>query len=48
MTKEELLDEIEGMIDDEINIINLQSEHFNEDLLKTLWNIKKMVEELES
>ena len=48
MTKEELLDEIEGRLDDEINIINLQSEHFNEDLLKTLWNIKKMVEELES
>lgn len=48
MTKEEFIDELNSMIDDEMNITNLQSEYFNEDLLKTLWNIKKMAEELES
>lgn len=47
MTKEELLDELNSMIDDEMNITNLQSDDFNEDLLKTLWNIKEMVMELE-
>ena len=47
MTKEELLDEIERMIDEETNITVIQSEHFNEDLVKALWNIKAMVEELE-
>ena len=47
MNKEELLDELNSMIDDEMNIVNLQSDEFNEDLLKTLWNIKEMVMELE-
>lgn len=47
MKKEELLDELNSMINDEMNITNLQSEDFNEDLLKTLWHIKEMVMELE-
>ena len=47
MTKEELLEELNSMINDEISIVNLQSEYFNEDILKTLWRIKAMVEELE-
>lgn len=47
MTKEELLDEIERMIDDESNITVIQSEHFNEDLVKALWHIKSMAVELE-
>jgi hypothetical protein len=46
MKKEELLEELDAMIDDEINIINLQ-ENQNGETLKMLWNIKKMVEELE-
>lgn len=47
MTKEEFLEELDAMIDEEMNILNLQSEDFNEDLLKTLWNIKEMAMELE-
>lgn len=47
MTKEELLDELNSMINDEMSIVNLQSDDFNEDLLKTLWCIKEMVMELE-
>lgn len=47
MKKEELLEELNAMIDEEVNITNLQSDDFNEDLLKTLWNIKDMVEQLE-
>jgi hypothetical protein len=46
MKKEEVLEELDAMIDDEINIINLQ-ENQNGETLKMLWNIKKMVEELE-
>ena len=48
MTKNEFLEELNSMIDDEMNITNLQSENFNEDVLKTLWNVKAMAEELES
>lgn len=47
MTKKELLFELDSMIDEEMNIRNLQSENFNEELLKTLWNIEEMVLELE-
>lgn len=47
MKKEELLEELNAMINDEMEITNLQSENFNEDLLKMLWNIKDMVEQLE-
>lgn len=47
MNKEELLNELNSMINDEMNITNLQSDDFNEDLLKTLWRIKEMVMELE-
>ena len=47
MKKEELLEELNAMINDEMEISNLQSENFNEELLKTLWNIKDMVEQLE-
>lgn len=47
MKKIELLDEIERMIDEESNITVIQSEHFNEDLVKALWNIKAMVKELD-
>lgn len=47
MNKEELLDELNSMINDEMSIVNLQSDDFNEDLLKTLWRIKEMVMELE-
>lgn len=47
MKKEELLNELNSMIDDEMNITNLQSDDFNEDVLKTLWHIKEMVEDLE-
>lgn len=47
MTKEELLEELNSMINDEISIVNLQSDEYNEDILKTLWRIKSMVEELE-
>lgn len=46
MTKEEFLEELDSMIDAEMNITNLQSDNFNEDLLKTLWNIKAMAMEL--
>lgn len=48
MTKEEFIEELNSLIDDEMNITVIQSEHFNEDLVKALWNIKKMAEELES
>ena len=48
MNKEELLNELNSMINDEMSIVNLQSDDFNEDLLKTLWRIKEMVMELES
>lgn len=47
MTKKEFLNVLDSMIDEESNIIILQSEHFNEELLKTLWRIKEMVLELE-
>lgn len=47
MNKQELLDELNSMINDEMSIVNLQSDDFNEDLLKTLWRIKEMVMELE-
>ena len=47
MNREELLNELNSMINDEMNIVNLQSDDFNEDLLKTLWHIKEMVMELE-
>lgn len=47
MKKEELLDELNALINDEMSITNLQSDEFNEDLLKFLWNIKEMVMELE-
>ena len=47
MKKEELLEELNAMINDEMEISNLQSDDFNEELLKTLWNIKDMVEQLE-
>lgn len=47
MTRKELLEQIEEMIYDESNITVIQSEHFNEDLVKTLWNIKNMILELE-
>ena len=47
MNKKELLDELNSMINDEMSIVNLQSDDFNEDLLKTLWRIKEMVMELE-
>lgn len=47
MTRKELLEEVEAMIDAESNITVIQSEHFNEDLVKTLWNIKNMILELE-
>ena len=47
MSKEEFIEELNAMIDDEMNIVNLQSENYNEDVLKTLWNIKAMAKELE-
>ena len=47
MTKENFLEELNAMIDAEMNITNLQSDDFNEDLLKTLWNIKEMALELD-
>ena len=47
MKKEEFIEELEAMIDDEINIRNLQSDEFNPDILTMLWEIKKMVNELE-
>lgn len=47
MKKEELLEELNAMIDEEVNVTNLQSDDFNEELLKTLWKIKNMVEQLE-
>lgn len=47
MTKQELIEELNSMIADEMNITNLQSDDFNEDVLKTLWNIKEMVLELD-
>lgn len=47
MNKEELMNELNSMINDEMSIVNLQSDDFNEDLLKTLWRIKEMVMELE-
>lgn len=47
MTKEEFIDELDSLINDEMSIINLQSDDFNEELLKTLWNIKAMALELD-
>ena len=47
MTKTEFIDVLDSMIDSEINIVNLQSEQFNEDVLKTLWSIRAMALELE-
>lgn len=47
MTKNEFLEELDAMIDDEMSIINLQSDDFNEDLLKTLWKVKGMALELD-
>ena len=47
MTKKELLTQIDEMIEEETNIRVLQSEYFNEDLVKYLYNIKEMVLDLE-
>ena len=47
MTQKEFLEELDSMIDAEMNITNLQSDEFNEDLLKTLWKVKAMAMELE-
>ena len=47
MTKQELIEELNEMIADETNITVIQSEYFNEDLVKYLYNIKEMVEDLE-
>lgn len=47
MAKEEFIDELDSLINDEMSIINLQSDDFNEDVLKTLWNIKAMALELD-
>ena len=47
MTKKEFINELDSLIDEEMSIINLQSDDFNEDVLKTLWNIKAMALELD-
>lgn len=47
MSKEEFIDEIDSMIDEESNIINLQSDDFNPSRLETLWEIKEMAIELD-
>lgn len=47
MTKKNFIEELNSMIDTEMSIINLQSDDFNEDVLKTLWNIKAMALELD-
>lgn len=47
MTKKEFLEELDSMIDAEMNITNLQSDDFNEELLKTLWNVKAMAMDLD-
>lgn len=47
MTKKEFLEILDSMIDEEFNIVNMQSDDFNEDLLKTLWRIKSMALELD-
>ena len=47
MTKKELLNEIDAMIDEEISITNLQDEAGNQDVLNTLWTVKDLIEKLE-
>ena len=47
MNKIELLKEIEQLIDNEINITNLQRDDYCPDRLETLWEIRKLVEQLE-
>lgn len=47
MNKEELLDEIDYLINDEIDIKNLQSDDFTPDRLETLWEVRKLIEQLE-
>ena len=47
MTKKEFLEELDSMIDEEFSIVNLQSDDFNEELLKTLWKIKEMALEID-
>lgn len=47
MTKDEFIDELDSMIDEESNIRNLQSDDFNPSRLETLWEIKEMALELE-
>lgn len=46
MTKEEFIEELNSLINDEMSIMNLQSDDFNEDVLKMLWNVKSMALEL--
>jgi len=47
MTKKEFLEELDSMIDEQMSIVNIQSDDFNEELLKTLWNVKAMAMELD-
>ena len=47
MKKDELLNEIDSMIDEEINIKNLQDDDFEPSVLKTLWKIRDLIEQLE-
>ena len=47
MKKEELLNEIDSMIDEEINIKNLQDDDFELDVLNTLWKVRDLIEQLE-
>ena len=47
MKKDELLNEIDSMIDEEINIKNLQDDDFEPSVLNTLWKIRDLIEQLE-
>lgn len=47
MTKQELLNEIDAMIDEEISITNLQDDDNNQDVLNTLWTVKDLIIKLD-
>lgn len=46
MKKEEFLNEIDAMINDEIDIKNLQDDDYESDSLNLLWKIREMAEKL--
>jgi len=42
MTKKEFLEELNAMVDEEMSIVNLQSDDFNPEVLYKLWRVKEL------